>query len=771
MKRILVTLIFLGVTLAAWSQPFQRNQFTTNVPPLPVLGAVNFSNTVTAPTLISRSDIRFWGAVDGAADNTAAISNALANVDDVYIPGRTSVWNTLGLTLRSNQRFHGDGGTIKFKTGGTGWLIDGQNATNVTIEGLTFDGGQPLNYRTNSTGGTRNGLVASACGLNVLNCLFTGLSGTAMLLNDSGGYNFRTAANISDTRFLSNYTGFMSQNEYDRLVNCSATYSYNGFELLNGNQEIQDSTASECHTAILVAGAVGNNGHGSVEGCQINHCDETIKCLGLNFDEHISGNIAWGGVSVIVSNCSGVFINGNTFGIGVSELHLGGGPTASNYFICGNFFDSHPTYETNYGGTAAPIVRALNSYGDGLPDTNDIAAVGTNYFKVNGALDVTGNTQVGKELFRDATASYLRVAGGASAAAGANVVLYANDHATLPNQMHLFGPGGITLHNSLIFDQEAYRGIATGFLRISGGAAAGDTPNITLYGNSHASLPGQIWFLAPGGTTFTSPITVNSGAAAQDSLFRSTGTFSRLKILNNAGYGSTFITYGTGQGGTFLGYPFASMTLWTQNSTNALIFGNELNEPVAFIVNNAIQMTLSSAGLSVEGAAAADTITGTNGVYLYAPTNGVAPPTTVYQPLGFFGSMMMTGVTNTVTVSAQNTYYVVTNFQTLRTNQFIADGKTGFLTNLVAGYYRIMYYLAMTTGTSDLMESELQVNGVGREEVSSFSMEDNPARIKTITVNGVLYLPANSYVCVTVNNRTAAANINIWRGGFTIGTP
>lgn len=161
-----------------------------------------------------------------------------------------------------------------------------------------------------------------------------------------------------------------------------------------------------------------------------------------------------------------------------------------------------------------------------------------------------------------------------------------------------------------------------------------------------------------------------------------------------------------------------------------------------------------------------------NGVLkVVAPTNGIAPPTIVNQPIGLFGSMMMTGVTNTVTVSAQNTYYVITNFQTLRTNQFAVNGKTGYITNLVSGYYRIMYYFALVGGNSDTIETEIQVNGTGREEISSFGTYDNPARIRTITVNGVLYLPANSYVAVTANNRSGANNITIWRGGFTLGTP
>lgn len=168
------------------------------------------------------------------------------------------------------------------------------------------------------------------------------------------------------------------------------------------------------------------------------------------------------------------------------------------------------------------------------------------------------------------------------------------------------------------------------------------------------------------------------------------------------------------------------------------------------------------------------TVTATNGFFTTAPTNGVAPPSLVYQPIGLFGFMGMSGSTNTVTVGSSGTYYVVTNFNSFRTNNFVVStgaSAGGYLTNLYAGFYRISYYLSCVSGNSDTLEVEVNVNGTGKEEISGFATYDNPARMRVISGGGILYLPANSYVSLQVNNRSSASNVTIWRGGLTIGTP
>lgn len=157
-----------------------------------------------------------------------------------------------------------------------------------------------------------------------------------------------------------------------------------------------------------------------------------------------------------------------------------------------------------------------------------------------------------------------------------------------------------------------------------------------------------------------------------------------------------------------------------------------------------------------------------------APTNGVAPyvpATDVDNPVGSFGSMMLNGVTNTVSVASAGVYYQLTNYVTLRTNNFGANKFTGYLTNVLAGFYRVGYYVVCLSGASDTLEAEVFVNDVGKEEISGFHTFDNPARVDDISGSGTLYLPANSAVSLRLNNRTDDDDVTVWRASLTIGTP
>lgn len=158
-------------------------------------------------------------------------------------------------------------------------------------------------------------------------------------------------------------------------------------------------------------------------------------------------------------------------------------------------------------------------------------------------------------------------------------------------------------------------------------------------------------------------------------------------------------------------------------------------------------------------------------IFMLAPTNGVAPPPSVTQPIGLFGSMMLSLATNTVTIGASGTYYTLTNYSVARTNGFGANLATGFLTNTVAGYYRVTVYASMIGGGSDTLEGETFLNETGREEISLFGSYDNPARVRTMSSTGILYIPANTGISFRLNNRSDTDNITVWRAAITVGTP
>lgn len=188
----------------------------------------------------------------------------------------------------------------------------------------------------------------------------------------------------------------------------------------------------------------------------------------------------------------------------------------------------------------------------------------------------------------------------------------------------------------------------------------------------------------------------------------------------------------------------------------------------------ATTLHVSGGNITVSNTAAASqqsVIITTNGqIFITAPTNAVAPPAQVLQPIGYFASMMLTN-TNTVTIGAGSTYYVLTNFTTLRTNGFVTIGTNGFITNVTAGFYRITCNVSMVGGGSDTLEGALFLDETRKPEITVFGTYDNPARIRTMSASGILYMPAATGLSFRLNNNSGANNITVWRAGVTIGTP
>lgn len=154
-----------------------------------------------------------------------------------------------------------------------------------------------------------------------------------------------------------------------------------------------------------------------------------------------------------------------------------------------------------------------------------------------------------------------------------------------------------------------------------------------------------------------------------------------------------------------------------------------------------------------------------------APTNGIAPPPYVPQPIGLFGCIHIENTTNVITIGSAGVYYRLTNFTTVATNGFAAARTNGFMTNLVAGFYRVTMYASVISGASDTLEGEFFTGETGQEEVSFFGSFDAPARVRTMSSTGIVYLPANTPLSMRLNNRTDNDNITVWRAALTVGTP
>jgi len=157
-------------------------------------------------------------------------------------------------------------------------------------------------------------------------------------------------------------------------------------------------------------------------------------------------------------------------------------------------------------------------------------------------------------------------------------------------------------------------------------------------------------------------------------------------------------------------------------------------------------------------------------LFLFAPTNGAAPPPGVKQPIGLFASMFYT-VTNTIQMTNTSTFSVVTNFGEGYTNGFTMDMAKGFVTNVYAGFYRIDMFATFLASGNDTLEIELFLGEVGHYHISALHTYDNPARVDSLGSSGIHYIPANTPISMRVRNNSDTDPITVWRAILTVATP
>ena len=192
-------------------------------------------------------------------------------------------------------------------------------------------------------------------------------------------------------------------------------------------------------------------------------------------------------------------------------------------------------------------------------------------------------------------------------------------------------------------------------------------------------------------------------------------------------------------------------------------------------------VTISGAGsdLSVGGnitnlgsTIIAGSLTVTNGIYTVVNQTNSGSYTNLTQPLGRWGMLGWTNDAGITVTLPTTSYVIVTNANSVVTNGFIADATMTYLTNAVAGLYRVSVKTDFTGTTgSDIWEGEAVVNGVGNDFTGW--------RIQLSGNNGacsaggqwIIYLPANSAVSTQVKNVTAARNMSITRAFLSITTP
>jgi hypothetical protein len=153
---------------------------------------------------------------------------------------------------------------------------------------------------------------------------------------------------------------------------------------------------------------------------------------------------------------------------------------------------------------------------------------------------------------------------------------------------------------ALTVPQEVYRNSSNSYLRIDGGSGSGTGPNLTLYGESHSSVPGAFYLTAKG--TGNAIYTVDATGAH---IWNVNAEAMRL-TSTGLGIGTSSIVYGAsgrgvlnlgGSGGGLLGFQVGGVAKgYVAHFDSSMQMWNEAASPILFATNALERMRLDSAG-------------------------------------------------------------------------------------------------------------------------------------------------------------------------------
>lgn len=136
---------------------------------------------------------------------------------------------------------------------------------------------------------------------------------------------------------------------------------------------------------------------------------------------------------------------------------------------------------------------------------------------------------------------------------------------------------------------------------------------------------------------------------------------------------------------------------------------------------------------------------------------------------GTFGAMEMNATNLAMAFGAQ--YTNVTVYTRFQTNGFTVNTNTGYMTNRYAGYYRCNISISFDGLNSGTYEGCMLTNDVDSEIISWKGQFDTPARYRSQSAVGVIYLPAGTGCAFAIKQTDGQGTVSTHRAAFVIGTP
>lgn len=312
----------------------------------------------------------FGAKANGTTDDSAAIQAALnacnvAGGGEVRFQAKTYLVST-GLTVYANTSLVGQGSATILTT-----------SSNITLITITDQGCTVRDLRVTGTGAgaSQDGVSVGPFGISsgppytrILNITAEGFGRNGIFLAPNTVDVYQHAPLVQGARVTGCQYGIRIQGEYHRIVACDLWANTTAIYVPGGNNIISACTITGNTTGVWMVGG-GNDGHGMITGCDINHnttnfrADNTLA----NGMPLVGCNFYGAGTSIMLVSSTGVRFVGCS--IDVANLYFDGSVGTQFQSCLWPMTAAANTFNHNYNAHASKTVMgAGNVTLDGLGD-------------------------------------------------------------------------------------------------------------------------------------------------------------------------------------------------------------------------------------------------------------------------------------------------------------------------------------------------------------------------------------------------------------------
>jgi hypothetical protein len=314
------------------------------------------------------------------------LKNAIDNYDIINLPAQV-IWMPFKVKIPSNKKIFGVKGSsiLKLAGGNYGAILECDNVTNISIQGITFQGRQSSIYSISSSSvladsasiraktnmGTGKRLVIKASNnIYLADIEFKNFNG-AGLDHQTGETSptYTSEIQAAGLWFYNCYIGLLIDlGEYSNYNTVAANTCLIGAYVNGANNTIANVNLSNCRVGlVLKESPASNGGHGGINSGSINHNNlHGIFVMDVKTGFNLSGLHIW---------TNGQNYIKKSFGIKFTNCHFSSSPYLEDGGVhsivgCGFHADTKPTL---YGTATYPVMTGNIAYwgsGSGVAVTN-----------------------------------------------------------------------------------------------------------------------------------------------------------------------------------------------------------------------------------------------------------------------------------------------------------------------------------------------------------------------------------------------------------------